>query len=66
MTDSSRNVQCDQSSGAQAGQPCYREYEGRGQCVGAALLQCTHGVWVQVACPTGLSCHAGDNGLGCQ
>ncbi len=64
--DEARGVFCDQTQGAVAAQPCLPAYEGRGQCSGAALLQCVHGMWTQVACPAGQACSSSAGFVTCR
>jgi hypothetical protein len=66
--DAQRNVLCDQSRAASPGETCSGAYEGRGQCAadGASLLQCTHGSWAAIACPSGTTCKADGGDFVCR
>lgn len=66
--DGSKSIFCDQGRGAQAGTPCFPDFEGRGLCSedGSSRLQCTAGVWTAVACPQGMKCQADASGVLCR
>lgn len=54
-----RDVMCDQSAGARAGEPCLPDYLGQVQCIPeepGRYLACSIGGWAAVACPSGAVC----------
>lgn len=62
-----RVVSCDQSRNVAPTEACLPEYEGRGQCgKDGSLLQCTHGSWVKLACPSGLNCRDSGGSIACE
>ena len=62
-TDKGRNVACDQSRGAKAGELCLPDYEGQAQCAPeeSGYLTCREGLWVHAQCASGACAYAGDS-----
>jgi len=69
FTDSMRDVSCDQSNGAKAGEACFPEYENKAQCAADfkdSYLICHLGRWVQLSCPGTTVCHVEAQGVLCR